>query len=210
MHLARNHAEWHAAAMADADDVLKNAGRFFKKLGGQLKVAGKTAGTQIAQTSKQVTGLGRGAVKLELDQTKVSPGGTINGRVVLALTETVDAKRLVVTLRARQRFVTVKRGEGASGVGTTHADVFQFDLELAPSGTFEPGRTLPFELNVPQDALDLRPQQSAGANPIVDAARTVASALTPNAGPIEWQVIARLEISWGRDLSSDVDILVQR
>jgi hypothetical protein len=40
--------------------------------------------------------------------------------------------------------------------------------------------------------------------------RTVASALTPQAGPIEWQVIGRLEIAWGRDLSSDVDIVVSR
>jgi len=27
-------------------------------------------------------------------------------------------------------------------------------------------------------------------------------------GPIEWQVIGRLEISWGRDLASEVDIVV--
>jgi hypothetical protein len=40
--------------------------------------------------------------------------------------------------------------------------------------------------------------------------RSVASALSPSAGPIEWQVIGKLEIAWGRDLSSDVDIVVAR
>jgi hypothetical protein len=38
----------------------------------------------------------------------------------------------------------------------------------------------------------------------------VASALSPSAGPIEWEVIGKLEISWGRDLTSAVDIVVSR
>jgi hypothetical protein len=194
--------------MADADDVIKGAGRFFKKLGSVVADTSKTVATQVAATSKQVTGLGRGSVKLELDNTKAAPGDKIKGRVVLALSEAVAAKRLVVTLRARQRIVTIKRGEGAKGVSATHADVFQFDKELAPSQTFE-SRTVEFELDVPADALDLRPQP-ANNSPLADVARTVVSAFNPAAGPIEWQVIGRLEIAWGRDLSSEVDILVQR
>jgi hypothetical protein len=194
--------------MADADDVIKGAGRFFKKLGSVVADTSKTVATQVAATSKQVTGLGRGSVKLELDNTKAAPGDKLKGRINLALSEPVAAKRLVVTLRARQRIVTIKRGEGAKGVSATHADVFQFDKELAPSQTFE-SRTVEFELDVPADALDLRPQP-ANNSPLADVARTVVSAFNPAAGPIEWQVIGRLEIAWGRDLSSEVDILVQR
>lgn len=202
--------------MADGDEILKGAGRFFSKLGGQLKDAGgqlkevgKTVGNQVVATGKQVTGLGRGSVKLELEQTKAVPGGPLKGKLVLSVTEPVDAKRVLVTLRARQRFIAVKRSDGG-GVGSTHADVYQFDKELAPSGTFEPNQTFEFELVVPPDALELRPQQSAGSNPLSDVVRTVASAVTPNAGPIEWQVIGRLEISWGRDLSHEVDVVIAR
>jgi hypothetical protein len=201
--------------MADGDEIIKGAGRFFSKLGGQLKEAGgqlkevgKTVGNQVVATSKQVTGLGRGSVKLELEQTKATPGGTIKGKLVLAVTEAVDAKRVLVSLRARQRYIAVKRGDG--GVGSSHADVYQFDKELAPSGKFEPNQTFEFELVVPPDALELRPQGSAGNNPLADVARTIASAVTPNAGPIEWEVLGRLEISWGRDLSHEVDIIVAR
>ena len=194
--------------MADADDVLKGAGRFFKKLGSVVADTSKTVATQVAATGKQVTGLGRGSVKLELDHTRVAPGGAIKGRVVLALSEPVSAKRLLVTLRARQRIVTVNRGEGAKGVSATHADVFQFDQELAPSQTFD-ARTVEFELPVPADALDLKAQPN-NTSPLADAARTIASAFKPAAGPIEWQVIGRLEIAWGRDLSSEVDILIQQ
>jgi hypothetical protein len=195
-------------AMADADDVLKNAGRFFSKLGGTLKEAATTAGSTIKQTTKQVTGLGRGDVKLQLDQTKVAPGGTVRGRIVLALSEPVEAKRLVVTLRARQKVVTIGKHDGNRTVGTSHADVYQFDQELGGAKKYESG-TFDLELHVPPDALDLRPT-SAGSNPLADAVRSVASALSPSAGPIEWEVIGKLEISWGRDLTSAVDIVVSR
>ncbi len=194
--------------MADSDDPLKKAGRFFSKLGGQLADAGKTVGKQLEKTGKQVTGLGRGQVKLELDQTKAAPGAVIAGRVVLALTEPVEAKRLVVSLRARQKYITVSRGDG-KGVGASHAEVYQFDKELASAQTFGPG-THPFALDVPPDAAELRAKDSAGSSPIADVARTIASAVSPTMGPIEWQVIARLEISWGRDLSDDVDVVIGR
>jgi hypothetical protein len=189
--------------MADADDVLKGAGRLFSKLGSKVK----DAGSQIKQTAKQVTGLGRGSVKVELEQTRVAPAGTLRGKLVLALAEPVEAKRLVVTLRARQKVVTIGKSDSGRTVGTSHADVYQFDHELGGAKSYE-SATLSFELVVPPDALDLRP--SAGVNPVADAMRTVASALAPSAGPIEWQVIGKLEIAWGRDLTNDVDIIVAR
>jgi hypothetical protein len=205
--------------MADTDELLEKAGGFFKKLGGQLKVTGKVVGrqlaetgkvigTQLEQTGKQVTGLGRGTVKLELDQTRAAPGGTVRGRVVLALTEPVQAKRLVVTLRARQKYITVKTSDG-KGVGATHAEVYQLDKELAPAQTFGPG-SHPFELDVPPDALELVAKPPSGSNPLADVARTIASAVSPTLGPVEWEVIGRLEIAWGRDLADAVDLVITR
>ncbi|MGN6107385.1 MAG: hypothetical protein ACTHU0_19910 [Kofleriaceae bacterium] len=193
--------------MADSDELIKNAGRFFSKLGGTLKDTAKVAGSQAARTAKQVTGLGRGEVKLELDHTRIAPGAVLRGRIVLALTESVEARRLVVTLRARQKVVTIGKTNGNRTIGTSHAEVYQFDRELSPTGTFT-SSTTPFELDVPPDALELR--ATSGAHPIADAVRSVASALSPSAGPIEWQVVARLDIAWGRDLSSAVDIVVAR
>lgn len=193
--------------MADADDVLKKAGGFFSKLGGTLK----NAGSSIKDGAKQVTGIGRGGVHLEIDHTKVAPGGTLRGRLVLQLPEAVEAKRLVVTLRARQKIMTVHRGNNGRSISTSHADVYQFDHVLGHATTYE-SQTLSFELVVPPDALELRPSSSgpSSGNAVADAVRTVASALSPSAGPIEWQVVGRLEISWGRDLTSDVDIIVAR
>jgi hypothetical protein len=190
--------------MSETDDLMKGASKLFGKLGGALR----QAGGQVKDTAKQVTGLGRGDVKVELAQTRTTAGGTLTGKVKLVLAEPIEAKCLIVTLRARQKVMTVSKTSGTKSVGTSHADVYQFDLELAGAQKFTSGEHA-FELVVPSDALDLRPA-SSGANPLADAVRTVASALSPSTGPIEWEVIGKLEIAWGRDLTSSVDIVVTR
>ena len=121
--------------MADADDVLKTAGKLFGKLGGALQ----QVGGQVKDKAKQVTGLGRGDVKLELDHTRAAPGGTLTGRVTLALSEPVAAKAVKVTLRARQRVMTVGKTSSGRSVSTSHADVYQFEKELAGAQTRDVG-----------------------------------------------------------------------
>lgn len=190
--------------MSEADDLMKGASKLFGKLGGALR----QAGGQVKDTAKQVTGIGRGEVRLDIAQPKAAPGGTLVGKVVLSLPEPVEAKRLLVALRARQKVMTVSNTGGTKSVGTSHADVYQFEREISGAQKYASGEHA-FELVVPSDALDLRPT-SAGSNPLADAVRTVASALSPSTGPIEWEVIAKLEIAWGRDLTRSVDIVVTR
>jgi hypothetical protein len=176
--------------MSDADDVLKQASRLFSRLGGQVK-----------ETSKQVTGLGRGEVRLELVGTRATPGGALRGTVHLSLTEPVEGKRLVVALRAHQRMIELGRTSAAA----TRTEVFRFEQELGGTKRYEAG-AVAFELPVPVDALDKRP--AAGGHPLADVARTVASVIKPTVGPIEWSVQARLEIAWGRDLTREVDVTI--
>ena len=182
--------------MSDAEDLFKKAGGFFSKLGAQVK-----------QTTKQVTGIGRGTVRLELERTKVAPGDMVRGKVVLALPEAVDAKALVVSLRAHQRTVEFERRDGVRTPVSTRTEIYRFDHELGGGKSYT-SVTLPFEIAVPPDALDK--QAAAGAHPIADAVRSVASVLSPKAGPVEWSVEAKLSIAWGRDLAHDVDIVVAR
>jgi hypothetical protein len=165
------------------------------------------AGDAIVDKTKQVTGLGRGSVKLELDQTKAAPGGTISGRLVLDLKEPVEAKRLVVALTAHQRMVNVRKDSGHRTVGTETANVYNFEVELGGATTYK-SETLSFELTIPPDALDLK--ASPPTTPLGDVVRSVAAAVSPTAGPIQWQVVGRMEIPWGRNLTHDVDIVVTR
>jgi hypothetical protein len=180
--------------MADADELLKKASGLFTKLGSTLK-----------QTTKQVTGLGRGTVRLEIDRTRIAPGGALRGRVVLALPEPVDAKRLIVSLLAHQRTVELQHRNGQRTPIATRTEIFRFDHELGGAQAYG-AQSYPFELVVPPDAL--HKQAAPGANPMADVIRQVASVMAPTSGPVEWSVAARLEIWWGRDLSHDVDIAI--
>lgn len=189
--------------MSDADDLVKNAGRLFQKLGAQIQKGATVAGEQLLQTTRQVTGLGRGTVQIEIDTPRVTPGGTVQGRVVLALPEAVAAQRLLVILRARQNLLPI----GGSGVSASYADVFQLSRELDGARSYE-SQTLAFALPVPADALDLR--AAAGKSPLADAVRSVASALSTAPGPIEWQVVGRLEVEWGRDLAGEAPVVIAR
>lgn len=182
--------------MADPEELLKKAGGLFGKLGATLR-----------QTSKQVTGLGRGTVRLELDRTRLAPGDRLAGRVVLALPEAVDARRLVVALRATQRTLEIQRASGQRTPISNRTEIFRVEQELGGAEAYD-SRTLPFELEVPLDALEK--QAPAAPHPIADAVRSVASALNPQQGPVEWSVTARLVVPWGRDLAHDVDIVISR
>jgi hypothetical protein len=182
--------------MSDAEDLIKKAGGLFSKIGSTLK-----------QTTKQVTGLGRGSVRLELERTKLAPGDTLRGKLVLALSEPIDAKALVVSLRAHQRTVELETRNGAPTPVSTRTEIYSFDHQLGGAQSYD-SRTLSFELVIPPDALDK--QAPAASHPIADAVRSVASVLSPKAGPVEWSVTAKLTIAWGRDLTNDVDIVVAR
>jgi len=169
--------------MSDADEYLKKAGSFFTKVGSTVK-----------QTAKHVTGIGRGDIKLEIDVPKAPPGGTLRGRVVLQLAEPTEAKRLIVTLRAQRR----QRQSGSTN--PVHVEMYKLDRELAPTQRFE-NTSFPFELTIPDDALELK----AAPHPLLE----VVKAFAPT-GPVEWQVIARLEIPWGKDFTSSVDVSISR
>ena len=106
-------------------------------------------GSTVKSTAKQVTGIGRGDIKLEVDVPKAPPGGTLRGRVVLQLAEPTEAKRLIVSLRAQRR----QRQAGATN--PVHVEMYKLDRELGGAQRYET-TSLPFELTVPDDALELQ------------------------------------------------------
>lgn len=195
--------------MVDDDEIIKAANKFFGSVGSALKKAGQTAvkaGAQVGQSAvkagQTVTGVGRGSVRVSVDSAKATPGGDLHGKVTLDLNEPVDAKKLVVELRASQR-VFDARG-GVRSLATTQTTIYRFEHELGGAQTYH-NDELPFTLTVPKDTV-ARPQAPAGR--IGDVARAVSSVVQPTTGPIEWRVIATLVISFGRDLEHSVDVVV--
>ena len=87
--------------------------------------------------------------------------------------------------------------------------MYRFDLRLGGEQAYGSGAH-PFVLTVPPDALDLRMSPGTGGGALGDLARTVASVVAPIAGPIQWQVIAVLDIAWGKNLTHAVDVAITR
>ena len=183
--------------MATDDEIINAANKFFKRVGSAVK----TAGTTAVKAGKTVTGVGRGNVRVALDATRAAPGGELRGKVMLELPEPVEAKRLIVELRATQRGVELR-----GGVRTpTATTIYRFESELGGARRYQ-REELAFTLAVPRDVGGGRVAPPAGR--IGDVARAVSSVMAPTTGPVEWRVTASLVISFGRDLDHTVDVVV--
>lgn len=189
---------WHAPGVVDDDEIIKAANKFFGKVGNTIKKGAQSA----VKAGQTVTGVGRGSVRVAVDPARATPGGDVRGKVVLDLVEPVEAKKLVVELRASQRVFDARGGVRA--LATTTTTIYRFEQELDGARRYHK-EEVPFTLTVPRDTGG-RPQAPAGR--IGDVARAVSSVVQPTTGPIEWRVIATLVIAFGRDLEHAVDIVV--
>ncbi len=189
---------WHAPSVVDDDEIIKAANKFFGKVGSTIKKGAQSA----VKAGQTVTGVGRGSVRVAVDPARATPGGDVRGKVVLDLVEPVEAKKLVVELRASQRVFDARGGVRA--LATTPTTIYRFEQELDGARRYHQ-EEVPFTLTVPRDTGG-RPQAPAGR--IGDVARAVSSVVQPTTGPVEWRVIATLVIAFGRDLEHAVDIVV--
>ena len=186
--------------MASDDELLEAAGRFFSKVGSAVK----QAGTAAKKAGQQVTGVGRGTVRVTLERTRHAPGDDVRGTLELTLPEPVEARRLIVTLRASQRTVDYGRSGGVRTVGTSRATLYEQTQELGGAQRYQAGRHR-FTLPIPRDAGE---RKAPAAGRLGDVARAVSSVVAPATGPIEWRVTATLVVPWGRDLEHTVDLVV--
>lgn len=197
--------------MVDDDDIIRGANKLFKSVGSALKKAGgvaveagKKAGGAAVKTGKQVVGT-RGTIAIGLERERFAPGDEIRGKVTLAIDDPLDAKKLIVQLRAMQRTVDYHRAGGVRTAGTSKAIIYQFEKELGGPRRYG-HEELPFTLVVPRDATRQAPAAPAGT--IGDVARAVSSVVAPTTGPVEWRVQATLVVPFGRDLEHGADIIV--
>jgi hypothetical protein len=130
-------------------------------------------------------------VILDVKARSLSPGDAVRGRVTLTLPAPTEALRMVVTLEARRRSVST----AARGPMRYRRDVvWRTEKALEGERTFRDGLSWPFELLVPEGALE------------------PTFAVTPDEGPprfpLEWRVVARLERPASFTLKAEVPVAV--
>ncbi len=187
--------------MSTEDDLKKAAGRLFSKLGSAARDAGKAA----RRGAQQVTGVGRGTVRVACERTRYAPGDDIKGTVTLALGEPVDAKKLIVHVKATQRAVDFQRVGTVRNLGASTATIYEQTQELDGTRRYESGEHA-FVLPLPRDAI--AGKAAAPGGKIGDVARAVSSVIAPTTGPVQWKLTATLVIPWGRDLEHAIDLVV--
>ena len=145
----------------------------------------------------EALGLVPGKLTLDVKGRTFAPGDAIRGRVTLQLAEEGEARRLVVMLEAKQRAVGLAPGRRGIALSYRKDTVWKFELELDGERVYRTGLTYPFELMIPDGALEA----TFGQN-LLDA-------LTANHRfPLEWSVTAFLDRPWKLNVKASVDVQV--
>ena len=136
----------------------------------------------------------KGKVDLMLDKVTFSPGETMTGKITLKLRNPLQAKALVVGLRATR---TVR-----SGKSTTTKTLFDLPKTISGEQLYAQGETsYDLKYEIPQNVLN-----NAGVktgNETIDTMMTAVSSFTQ--GVIHWEVYTYLDIA-GFDLKKTVTV----
>ncbi|MFT3707633.1 MAG: hypothetical protein QM817_08190 [Archangium sp.] len=141
-------------------------------------------------------GLSVGEIHVTLERSDYARGDRISGELRLELTEEVEAKRLVVGVRAKQRSIGVglnSRGNGRS-VSYSNDKAFEFAKELSGERVYRDGETAKFELLIPEDGT--RPPIKLPEGVLGDITQIVAALASVHRFPLEWRVFAFLDRPW--------------
>ncbi|HTM22692.1 MAG TPA: hypothetical protein VL172_19350 [Kofleriaceae bacterium] len=161
---------------------------------------------KVGHRMRTTVGLGVGSIELELDKKALSPGDTLRGSVVLHLKEPTEAKRLVLAIRATQGLVSYgKDASGGKSLKTDQLVVYRQNVELAGERAYADGERYQGELTLPADVLEREPEIPGTIGAV---ARAISSVTSPRRLPLEWRVMALLEIPWKRNLKKVLDIAV--
>jgi hypothetical protein len=149
----------------------------------------EAAAARICQEAQAMGDVSR--VILDVKTRSLAPGEAVRGRVTLTLPALTEARRMLVTLEARRRSVSTT----AKGPMRYRRDVvWKAEKELEGERTFRDGLSWPFELLVPEGALEPAFAVKAGEAPARFA--------------LEWRVVARLERPASFTLKAEVPVAV--
>lgn len=142
-------------------------------------------------------GLVPGKVTLDVKGRSFAPGDALRGRVTLSLSEDTEARRLAIILEAKQRAVGLAPGRRGLALSYQKNTVWKFELDLDGERVYRDGASYPFEVLVPEGALE----PTFGQN-LLDVLTA------QHRFPLEWSVTAVLDRPWKLNLKASVDVQV--
>lgn len=186
-----------------ANDLFDKLNSGFSRLGKQVRSGAK----ELHHGLKQTAGIGVGTLQLSLDRFEYRPGDTVAGSVKLALTEPMNADRLVVKLIGTRQRVSYSKNAAGGQSQTTHTEsLCELERELDGSRSYL-NESYSFELAIPSD-ID-KSAKIVDNGVLGDVARVVQSVASAHHLPAAWHVEVTLDIPWKRNVKKKVDITVR-
>jgi hypothetical protein len=157
---------------------------------------------------------GKGKIDIAIQKTHYAPGDTISGNVALTLKKPVKAREVNISLIGEQ---ITTRGGGMMGGGQTSTTtqrmrIYDFKQQLDSEKEYSQGGEYHFEIKIPSDTLNMRPQISEVEGKLGQVLKVAQTAATiTGAIPfqrIKWYLLAKLDIPGGLDISKKVDITI--
>ena len=143
---------------------------------------------------------GKGKIEIQLDNFNYKPGDTIEGTVSLKMGKAVKAKKLCIILLGES--IPMTRGKGQK-----KQTIFEFEQPLDGEKEYTPSEepmVYPFKITIPSDILNSAklPSPAGTAGDVLKAAMFIAGA----GRRISWNMVAKLDIPMGADVSKTVQI----
>ncbi len=150
-----------------------------------------------------VFGIGEGKIELELNTHSLTPGGKISGKLKLDLNAPKKAKELRVELIGEQKQSQIRVGSGGARSSSKTVVVFRSMQKLGGEQEYTSG-DYDFELDCPpKEEPKEEVQQEGLAGAIVGAAKMLS-----NKKPVEYSVVASLDIPMSMDITKKTRIAV--
>jgi sporulation-control protein spo0M len=145
-------------------------------------------------------GFGKGKIDIAIQKSNYAPGDTISGNVALTLKKLAKAREMSISLIGEQRITTtqetVSRGilsySKDKSTTTQRVRIYDFKLPLDSEREYSQGREYPFEIKIPADILNMRPQKTGAVK----------------FSPVKWYLLSKLDIPHGLDIRKKVGITI--
>jgi len=157
---------------------------------------------------------GKGKIDISIKRTNYAPGDTISGNVALTLKKPVKAREVSISLIGEQKNTRVGGMPGSQGTSTTtqRIRIYDFKQQLDSEKEYSQGREYRFEIKIPADILNTRPQMPELGGKLGQGLKLAqAAAAMTGAIPFQrtkWYLLAKLDIPGGFDVKKTADVTI--
>jgi len=157
---------------------------------------------------------GKGKINIAIQKTVYLPGDVISGTVVLTLKKSVKARGVNISLIGEQKTIQRKGMIGSQNMSSTTqiTRIYDFKQQLDGEKEYNQGRDYPFEIKIPADILNAKPQMPEIGGKLGQGLKVAqAAAVMTGVIPLQqtrWYLLAKLDIPGGMDIKKKADITI--